>query len=245
MENCVHLNKNKYLAVMNDETEKLDVLNKIFLEEKRLNAIIVESVFRYFVLGTIVFGLGIFIYLGLTDGRAGVSGEMMWSIFLLQIILFCLARVIPQHKKFALPFLLLAGFFMGLLIVPYLYFVGNEFGNAVVGRSLVISALLFAAFAIIGWIKFDFMPIFSRLIKYLLAALFFTALVSPFLLWNEVREQLFASLSLFFLSLLVIFDFQKLRYYPERAAISASLHLFMNLALSFVMTLRLLTALNH
>lgn len=230
---------------MNNIGDEQNVIERVFLEETRLNASIVESIFRYFVLAVCFFALGMFAGLGILGDGEDISGYYIWTIFVAQISLFFVSRYLPEDKKIALPALLVISMIMGTLLVPYLFFIGNEFGNSIVGKALIITGLIFSASAILGWIKENFMSSFLTVSKYLLALMLFVALVSPMISWSHEGEIIFAALCALFIFAMTIFDFQKLRYYPKRAEVAASLHIFMNLILIFTLMLRLLTGLTY
>lgn len=224
-------------------SDRTDVITKVLVEEAGLNAAIAEKIFRYFVLAALCFFLGLFLWLEIGGKPAGLSVQNFWLLFLLQTFIFALCRFLPEQNFFSLPALIGGGFFFGLFTAPYLYFLDDEFGFYLVGKGLLITVLLFAALAILGWLKTDFMFRFSKLSKYCFLVIFFLAFVSNFLPWNEEGETVFGFFTLVFLAFLTVFDFQKLRFYPRRAAISAASHIFSGLVFFFVIVLRFLTSL--
>lgn len=234
------------IVLMNSRTsgsDRTDVITRVLEEEAGLNAAIAEKIFRYFVLAALFFILGLFLWLKIGGTQSGLSAQNFWLLFLLQTFVFLLCRFLPEQNLFSLPALIGGGFFLGLLTSPYLYFLADEFGGGLVGQGLLITVLLFAALAILGWLKSDFMFRFAKLSKYCFLLIFFLAAVSSFLPWNEDGEVIFGFCTLIFLAFLTVFDFQKLRFYPRRAAISAASHIFSGLAFFFVIVLRFMTSL--
>ena len=194
-----------------DNKKKPSILS-LSLDEAYLNKKIIESIFRFFLLSITIFIIGVFFYLLMVEDYS-VSLSTLSFVFLSQIVLFVLARYIPQTRLSGVSSLILISFLLGILLMPTLLQVNLEFGQDFIGRSLLVTTLFFGGFAMIGWSNENFMPRLFNFIKYGCLFMIFFSVISPFINWKNQYELMFAVGGIILISFIILFDFQKLRYY--------------------------------
>ncbi|MBU2523889.1 Bax inhibitor-1 family protein [Patescibacteria group bacterium] len=231
------------MKFINQESEqKTPKILDIAIDEAYLNKKIIENIFKYFLVSIGIFITAILTYF-IFFKSLSPSNDFIWAIFLMQTVFYVVGRYLPHARLFAFISLIIMSFALGLTLMPVLTQVNQEFGREFIGKALLACCLLFAGCSIIGWQNESFMSRFFHLIKYACLFLLFFAVISPFINWTNRMELVFSLSSLTFIGLVTVFDFQKIRYYPMRASLNASIHLFSDLFILFIFLIRLFSSL--
>ena len=104
---------------------------------------------------------------------------------------------------------------------------------------------MFGAAAIFGWTtKIDLSGLRGFLIIGLLG-LIVVGILGLFIPWNNTAEMVYSGIGVLIFSGYTMYDFQKIKQFPEDAAIDAALALYLDIFNLFIMLLRLLSSLNR
>lgn len=227
--------KKKYPSKQND------IIEQVLQQEDILNNVIVDSVFRYFLLALLCLCCGFLFQFLFNFGSFLRLGNSVWLTFTFLSLFFGLAQKINYRQQIAIYILPFLSFSSGVFLSGYLYFLSDEFGGVFIARALLASCLIFFALAILGWQKSSFTQDFLIGKKIFLPIFIVVFSVINFLNFGSSLDFFISFIFFVFISFQIVSDFQKLRYLPKRGVITISTQFFFDLVLSFCLILKLLS----
>lgn len=170
---------------------------------------------------------------------------LMYVFFIAELVIIFTSRT--WSKKIPLNRILFAvfAFITGVTIAPLMAIVAASPGGVeILTKALLATGFMFTATAIFGWTtKFNL----SGLRGFLIMGLFgmiIVGIIGIFLPWSNMFELVFSGAGVLLFSGFTMYDFQKLREFPEDRYIDAALMLYLDIFNLFLYILRFITALS-
>ncbi len=179
----------------------------------------------------------------------GYFFTMPWLIYLVfaaeLILVFTAHWWSTAHPLNRLLFALFT-FLTGVTFTPILaVLAASPAGIGILTKALLSTGFMFTATALIGWTtKYDLSGLRGFLVMSLIGMII-VSLIGIFLPWGNTFELLFSGFGVILFSGYTMYDFQRIKSYPEDRYIDAALRLYLDIFNLFLYILRLLMALNR
>ncbi|MBI2634224.1 Bax inhibitor-1/YccA family protein [Candidatus Peregrinibacteria bacterium] len=134
-------------------------------------------------------------------------------------------------------------FITGITVAPLLAILAaTPEGVTILTKALAITGLTFTATAIFGWTtKIDLSGMRGFLMIGLIGMIL-VGVVGIFLPWGNTMEMVYSGIGVLLFAGYTVYDFQKLKHYPEDRYIDAALNLYLDIFNLFLFILRLIMA---
>lgn len=168
---------------------------------------------------------------------------MMYLLFGLELVLIFTSgkwsTKVPLNRFLFAAF----AFITGLTIAPLIGIMAQSPGGLIIlNKALIATALMFTATALVGWTtKLDLSGMRGFLFMGLIG-LIIVGIIGIFVPWSSTFELVFSGIGVALFSGFVMYDFQKIRQYPEDRYVDAALALYLDLFNLFLYILRFVSA---
>ncbi|MDA1060633.1 MAG: Bax inhibitor-1/YccA family protein [bacterium] len=168
---------------------------------------------------------------------------LMWAFFIVELAIIFTSRMwsqkIPLNRFMFATF----AFITGITIAPLLAVVAASPGGAVmISKALMATGLMFSATALIGWTtKVDLSGMRGFLMIGLIG-LIVVGIMGFFIPWSNKMEMVYSGIGVLIFSGFTMYDFQKIKKYPQDRYIEAALSLYLDIFNLFLFILRFMNA---
>jgi len=171
---------------------------------------------------------------------------LMYIFFIAELVIVFTARYWRAKKPLNRILFILFTFITGITLAPLVgVMLQSAAGVDILTKALLATTFMFGAAAIFGWTtKIDLSGLRGFLIIGLLG-LIVVGILGLFIPWNNTAEMVYSGIGVLIFSGYTMYDFQKIKQFPEDAAIDAALALYLDIFNLFIMLLRLLSSLNR
>lgn len=168
--------------------------------------------------------------------------SLIWVAFAAELVLIFTSRM--WSKKRPLGYVLFGVFALltGVTITPLLIVVSATSGLAVVVKALLATFLTFTATAIIGYTTQKNLANLGGFLFVGLIGMIITAVVGIFIPWGSTFEMVYSGIGVLLFAGYTMYDFQRIKSYPEDRYIDAALHIYLDIFNLFIFILRLMSA---
>ena len=170
----------------------------------------------------------------------------MFGVFITELILIFSSRA--WSKTVLLNYFLFAlfTFISGITLVPLLASFAIEFhGYDIIYRSLFATTATFLAMGIIGYTSQKSFAGLGGFLFLCLIGMLITGLIGIFLPWSNTGEMIYSGFGVLVFSGYVLFDFNRLKNYPEDEYIMAAIQIYLDIFNLFTSILRLTGAISR
>ncbi|MEK7672432.1 MAG: Bax inhibitor-1/YccA family protein [Patescibacteria group bacterium] len=167
--------------------------------------------------------------------------SLMWIITIIELALVFTARM--WSTKYPINRLLFAAFafISGVTIAPLIAILAaSPEGVAIITKALLATTLMFGATAIFGWTTKMNLSSLKGFLMISLIGLLIVGLIGIFIPWSNTMEMIYSGAGVLIFSGFVVYDINKLKYYPEDRYIDAALNLYLDIFNLFIFILRLI-----
>lgn len=204
------------------------------------------KVIFFFGLAVLTSALGVFVTMTYFLQYFLLMPALIWILFIVELGIILTSRMWSQRVPLNRFLFALFAFITGVTIAPLIAVLAASAGGAaILIKALLISGLMFGGAALFGWTThFDL----SGLRGFLLIALIgmiITGVVGIFIPWSNTGEMIYSGIGVLLFSAFTVYDFQKIKHYPQDRYIDAALNLYLDIFNLFLYVLRLLMALNR
>lgn len=211
-----------------------------------LQATFFGKVMFFFSLGLLVSTLGVFVGLEYGLQYLVAAPWLMWVLFAVELgLIFTSSR---WSTKKPLNYWLFSAFtfITGLTVAPLIATVLIQMQSpALVVKALAITALTFTAAGMFGWTTQKSLEGMRGFLMISLIGMIIVSVVGIFLPWGNNFEIIFSGFGVLLFSGFAMYDFQKIKQFPEDRYIDAAIHLYLDIFNLFIMVLRFLMAMNR
>lgn len=181
---------------------------------------------------TFQYGLGLFV----------TSPNLIMVLFIIELIIIFTSskwREIPVLNK-----VMFGGFafITGVTLAPVIAVVAASYGGVmIVMKALLATVLTFTAAGILGWTTKMNLSGMRGFLMMGLIGLIITGILSIFFPLGGTAETIYSAFGVLLFSGFAMYDFQKLKRYPENMYIEAALQLYLDMFNLFLFILRLMS----
>ncbi|MFA6992179.1 MAG: Bax inhibitor-1/YccA family protein [Candidatus Gracilibacteria bacterium] len=185
---------------------------------------------------TLVYGMKFFVE----------APALIWVLFVVELVLILTSRLwstrSPLNKILFAAFTFITGMTLAPLIA---ILVASPAGAAILYKALFATALMFTATAVFGWTTHLNLSGLRGFLFMALIGMIIVGIIGIFVPWGNGFEMVYAGIGVILFSGYTMYDFQKLRHYPEDRYIDAALNLYLDIFNLFLYILRLIMALSR
>lgn len=214
-----------------DGTAKSAFLNKVF------------SLF-----GLSIFATGFGVYLGFNYFLLSFIHNplYMFGVFAAELILIFTSRAWSKREPLNYFLFSLFTVLSGITLVPLLATFAIEFkGYDIIYRALFATTATFLAMAMIGFTSKRSFAGLGGFLMMGLIGMIIVGVLGIFIPWSNTSEMFYSGFGVIVFSGYALFDFNRLKHYPEDAYISAAIQLYLDIFNLFISILRLTGAISR
>lgn len=168
---------------------------------------------------------------------------LMWGALILELVIVFTSRW--WSTKSPINKLLFAAFtfLTGVTAAPLIGIVAASPGGvAVLTKALLATGFMFTATALVGWTtKINLSGMRGFLIIGLIGMII-VGILGIFIPWSSTAEMLYSGIGVLLFSGFIMYDFQKIKHYPQDRYIDAALNLYLDIFNLFLYILRFINA---
>lgn len=168
---------------------------------------------------------------------------LMWVFFIVELAIIFTSGMWSQ--KVPLNRILFAAFALitGVTIAPLLgVMAASPGGVEVITKALLVTGLMFTATGIVGWTtKMDLSGLRGFLFIGLIGMIII-GIISFFIPWSSQTEMIYSGFGVLLFAGFAVYDFQKIKQYPEDRYIDAALNLYLDIFNLFLYVLRFMSS---
>lgn len=205
-----------------------------------------NKVFAIFGLSILATGLGVYVgfnYLLLTFVH---NPAYMFGIFIAELALIFTSRYWSKSVPLNYFLFTLFTFISGLTLVPLLASFAIEFnGYDIIYRSLFATTATFLAMGIIGYTSQRSFEGLRGFLFLSLIGMLIVGIIGIFLPWGNTGEMIYSGFGVIVFSGYALYDFSRLKYYPQDEYIMAAIQIYLDIFNLFISILRLTGAISR
>jgi len=171
---------------------------------------------------------------------------LMYAFFAVELVIIFSSRV--WSKKRPLNRILFAAFAIitGITIAPLIsVLLASPAGTSILIKALMATGCMFSATALIGYTtKYDLSGMRGFLFMSLIGMII-VSVIGIFMPWGNTFELVFSGIGVILFSAFTMYDFQKIKSYPQDRYIDAALHLYLDIFNLFLYILRFIMSLSR
>jgi FtsH-binding integral membrane protein len=170
---------------------------------------------------------------------------MMYVLFALELGIIFTSRIWSKKNPMNKVLFALFTFITGVTLMPLIALVASTPGGVpILFKAILATAFVFTATAIVGWTtKFDLSGLRGFLMMGLIGMIIIGVL-GIFMPWGSTFELVFSGAGILLFSGFTMYDFQKLKQFPEDRYIDAALMLYLDIFNLFIYILRFMLAIS-
>jgi len=171
---------------------------------------------------------------------------LIFVVFVVELAIVLTSRLWSTRKPLNRILFALFAFITGMTLAPIIAVLAESpAGAAILYKALGATGLMFTATAIFGWTtKFNLSGLRGFLLMSLIGMII-VGVIGIFIPWGRGFEIVYAGIGVILFSGYTMYDFQKIKNYPEDRYIDAALNLYLDIFNMFLYILRLIMALNR
>jgi len=168
---------------------------------------------------------------------------MIYVLFAAELILVLTSRLWSQRSPMNKLLFGLFAFITGVTVAPLIFFTLMSAGGIIIlMKALLATFLTFLAAAIFGWTTSFNLSGLRGFLMIGLIGMIIVGIIGIFLPWGSTMEIVYSGFGVLLFTGYIMFDFQRLKAYPENMYIEAALQLYLDIFNLFIYILRLLSA---
>lgn len=200
------------------------------------------KVMMFFALALIMSIAGIYIMLTYVLTTAYFSAGMFYGLFAVELGIIFTARWWSQKRVVNKLLFALFALISGMTAAPIIAMAAAEAGIMLVIRALAATVLTFGAAAIFGWTTKVNLIGMRGFLMISLIGMIVTGVIGIFIPWGSTMEIIYSWFGVVLFAGYTMYDFQRLKKYPENMYIEAALHLYLDIFNLFLYILRAMMA---
>lgn len=201
------------------------------------------KVMAFFALAIFASGAGVFVTYNYFIEYFIAMPALMWIFFIGELAIIFTSRA--WSKKTPLNRFLFAAFafITGVTIAPIIAILAASPGGiAILSKALLATGFMFVATALFGWTTKMNLSGMRGFLMIGLIGLIIVGILGIFLPWGNTMEMVYSGIGVLIFSGFTMYDFQKIKNYPEDRYIDAALALYLDIFNLFLFILRLIMA---
>lgn len=165
---------------------------------------------------------------------------LMWGVFIVELILIFTSRYWSTRRPINYILFGAFAFLTGVTITPLLLMATVVGGVGIVFKAFIATFLMFTAAGIVGYTTKKSLAGMGGFLFIALIGMVVTGVIGIFIPWGSTFEMIYSGIGVLLFSAYAMYDFQRIKSFPEDRYIDAALHLYLDIFNIFIFVLRLL-----
>ncbi len=201
------------------------------------------KVLTFFALAVFVSAAGAFVAMKYFMGYFVANPALMWVVFIAEIVLIFTSGMWSQKVPLNRFLFALFAFISGVSIAPLLSVVAaSPGGTEIITKALLVTGFMFTAAGLFGWTTRMDLSGMRGFLMIGLIGMIITGIISFFIPWSSQTEMIYSGIGVLLFAGFAVYDFQKIKHYPEDRYIDAALNLYLDIFNLFLFVLRFLNS---
>lgn len=166
--------------------------------------------------------------------------SLIWVAFIAEIVLIFTSRKWSTIKPLNYWLFSLFALLTGITVTPLLMVATEMAGYGIVFKALIATVAMFGAAGAIGYTTKRSLEGMRGFLIVGLIGLLITGIVGIFIPWSSQFEMIYSGIGVLIFTGFAMYDFQKIKQFPEDRYIDAAMHLYLDIFNLFIFILRLL-----
>ena len=198
-----------------------------------------------FALSILVSTLGVWVGFSYLIETFIKTPNLIWLVFIVELGLVFTAGLWSRKRPLNYVLFSFFAFLTGITVTPLLLMAAMTAGSAVIVKALLATVLMFTATAVIGWTTNKSLEGMRGFLFITLIGMLVIGIIGIFIPWGNTFEIIYSGIGVILFSGYTMYDFQKIKQYPEDRYIDAALSLYLDIFNLFIFILRLILSLNR
>ncbi len=168
------------------------------------------------------------------------SPWLIWVFFAGELILIFTSVAWSRKKPLNYVLFSLFAFLTGLTVTPLLLVASATAGSGVVVKALLATVFMFTAAGLIGWTTKKSLAGMGGFLIISLIGMIIVGIIGIFIPWSSTFEMIYSGIGVLLFSGFAMYDFQRIKSFPEDRYIDAAMHLYLDIFNLFIFILRLI-----
>lgn len=200
------------------------------------------KVIFFFGLAILMSALGMFLTASYFLQYILINPALIYLLFIVELIIIFTSRLWSQRSPLNKIMFAAFTFITGMTAAPIVAYVAATSGLSVVLRALAATVLTFAAAGLFGWKTEINLSGFRGFLGVSLLGMIIVGLIGIFIPWGNTMELIYSWFGVILFTGYVMFDFQRLKKYPENMYMEAALALYLDIFNLFLFILRIMSS---
>ena len=201
------------------------------------------KVMTFFALAILSSTAGVFITMEYFMNVFINSPGLMFALYAVELGLIFTSRLWSTKVPLNRFLFVLFSFITGVTIAPLIgILAASPGGLAIVAKALLAATFTYAATGVIGWTTQRDLSGIGGFLLVALLGMIIVGIVGIFIPWGTQFEMIYAGIGIILFAAYTMYDFQKLKHYPQDRYIDAALNLYLDFFNLFLFILRFMLA---
>jgi len=193
-----------------------------------------------FALAILVSTLGVWISFSYLIETFINTPGLIWIVFIAELALIFTSSMWSKKRPLNYVLFLVFALLTGVSITPLLLIATMTAGSAVIVKALLATVLMFGAAGAIGWTTKRSLEGMRGFLSITLIGMIIVGVIGIFVPWGSGFEMIYSGIGVILFSGYAMYDFQRIKMYPEDRYIDAALGLYLDIFNLFIFILRLI-----
>ena len=193
-----------------------------------------------FALALFVSALGVWLSFSYLLAYFVETPGLIWLVFIGELALIFTSRIWSTRRPLNYLLFSLFALLTGISITPLLALASVAAGTGIVIKALLATVLMFTAAGLIGWTTKRSLEGMRGFLFITLIGMLIVGILGIFIPWGSTFEMIYSGIGVLLFSGYAMYDFQKIKQFPEDRYIDAALRLYLDIFNLFIFILRLL-----
>jgi hypothetical protein len=165
---------------------------------------------------------------------------LIWVVFIAELALIFTSRTWSTKRPLNYVLFSLFALLTGITITPLLLVAAVTAGTGVIVKALLATVFMFTAAGAIGWTTKRSLEGMRGFLFITLIGMLIVGIIGIFIPWGSSFEMIYSGIGVLLFSGYAMYDFQRIKRFPEDRYIDAALHLYLDIFNLFIFVLRLI-----
>lgn len=171
--------------------------------------------------------------------------NLIWIVFIAELGLIFTSGMWSRKRPLNYVLFSLFALLTGITVTPLLLMATLTAGSAVIVKALLATVLMFTAAGVIGWTTNKSLEGMRGFLFITLIGMVIVGVIGIFIPWGNTFEMVYSGIGVLLFSGYAMYDFQKIKQFPEDRYIDAALHLYLDIFNLFIFILRLILSISN
>lgn len=194
----------------------------------------------FFALAILVSTVGVWIGFTFLLEYFIANQSLIWIVFIAELALIFTSKKWSTKRPLNYVLFSLFTLLTGITITPLLLMAAVTAGMGVIVKALLATFLMFTAAGLIGWKTSRSLEGMRGFLFIALIGMIIVGVIGIFIPWGSTFEMIYAGIGVLLFTGYTMYDFQKIKRFPEDRYIDAAIHLYLDIFNLFIFILRLI-----